>query len=83
MGTFTFQIRGPDVAQPTVYDEAFQLVAGDASWFGPVFHVVVQVTPADAMQPPAAGGCNAGGAGGAGIALALLGLVRRRRLRAR
>jgi N-acetyl-anhydromuramyl-L-alanine amidase AmpD len=78
VGTFTFQIRGPDVAMPTVYDEAFQLVEGDATWFGPTFHVVIQVVPAD-PAPPMDSGCSAGGGAGAGVALVLLGLVRRRR----
>jgi len=63
-GTFTFQIRGPDVALPQVYDEAFQLVeAGDGAstndaWFGPIFHLVIQVVPADPMVPPSDGGCS-------------------------
>lgn len=81
-GTFTFQIRAPEVSEPTVYDEAFALVQEGVTWFGPTFHVVVQVQPrADEPTPPA--GCHVGGAGSGGIACAMLalGALRRRRRR--
>jgi len=78
-GTFTFQIRGPDVAAPIVYDEAFQLVEEGVAWFGPTFHVVVQIVPADAMPPDSAGCTTSGGAGGLVVVVAVAGLRRRRR----
>jgi hypothetical protein len=75
LGTFTFKIRGPDVKAPTVYDEAFAFVQEGVTWFGPTFHVVVQVRPSGDS-----GGCNAGGSGGCAL-LALLWLPLRRRRR--
>jgi len=82
-GTFTFQIRGPEVRMPTVYDEAFSFVQEDVTWFGPTFHVVVKVNPAVGGGE---GGCNAGRSGSgstgvAGIVLALGLVIRRRRPR--
>jgi len=79
-GTFTFQIRGPQVKQPTVYDEEFSFVQEGVTWFGPTFHVVVQVQPAD---DGGSGGCSAGGGSGSGgaVVLLVLGAVRRRRRR--
>jgi N-acetylmuramoyl-L-alanine amidase len=35
VGTFTIQIKGPVVTEPTVDDEAFQLVEEGSAWFGP------------------------------------------------
>jgi len=78
VGTFTFQIRGPEVREPTVYDEAFSFVQEGVTWFGPTFHVVVQVRPAN--EP---GGCRTT-TGSSGIACAMLALgatLRRRRRR--
>jgi N-acetyl-anhydromuramyl-L-alanine amidase AmpD len=83
VGTFTFQIQGPAVTEPVVYDEAFQLVQEGVAWFGPTFNVVVQVTPEVATNP--SGGCNAArGSGSGGVACVMLALgatVRRRRRR--
>lgn len=79
-GTFTFQIRGPDVTEPTVFDESFGFVQEDVAWFGPTFHVILQVQPALVEEPA---GCNAGRSGGSGLAGTLLALaaIRRRRRR--
>jgi uncharacterized protein (TIGR03382 family) len=78
-GTFTFQIKGPDVKSTMVYDEAFSFVQEGVTWFGPTFHVVLKVEPAIDGD----GGCNAGGASGGGglggVLLALGVIVRRRR----
>jgi N-acetyl-anhydromuramyl-L-alanine amidase AmpD len=82
VGTFTFQIKGPVVTEPTVDDEAFQLVEEGGAWFGPEFRVTVQILPAAAVvdtTPGNAGGCNASGGAGCLVALALLGLRRRKR----
>lgn len=87
IGTFTFEIVGPQVREPTVYDEAFQLVAEGVVWFGPDIHVTTQVTP-DGSSGYFGGGCSAAGNGGSGalacgmFALGAL-VVRRRRRRAR
>ena len=80
-GTFTFQIKGPDVKTPTVYDEAFSFVQEGVTWFGPTFHVVLKVEPAD--DEGGSGGCNAGGSSAGGLSglLLALGLVVRRRRR--
>src|SRR5688572_14937774 len=75
-GTFTFQIKGPAVTQPTVYDEAFAFVQEGVTWFGPTFHVVVQVHPADETEST---GCNVGGGGGVACVLAALVVPLRRR----
>ncbi|NVB79174.1 MAG: N-acetylmuramoyl-L-alanine amidase, partial [Kofleriaceae bacterium] len=83
-GTFTFQIQAPEVAATTVYDEAFSFVQEDVTWFGPTFHVLVQVKPDTAAEPtPENSGCSIGGSGSGGIAcmLALGGTLRRRRRR--
>ncbi len=89
-GTFTFQIRGPVVAEPTVYDEAFSFVQEQVTWFGPTFHVVIQVRPATGSDDPGQdgangqdGGCNAAGSTGIACAMILLGVpvLRRRRRR--
>ncbi|MDB4962875.1 MAG: amidase [Myxococcales bacterium] len=80
-GTFTFEIVAPTVREATLYDEAFQLVQEDVTWFGPEAHVMVQVMP---KLEPEAGGCSAaGGAGSGGTACAmlLLGAVAGRRRR--
>jgi hypothetical protein len=81
-GTFTFQIRGPEVTMPTVYDETFSFVQEGVTWFGPTFHVVIQVRPDPAEG---SGGCNAspvfGRGGGAAVILLVLGAVCRRRRR--
>jgi N-acetylmuramoyl-L-alanine amidase len=83
-GTFTFEIRGPEVAEPTVYDETFSFVQEDVTWFGPTFHVVLQVRPDTTDDVMPSGGCSTGrsGSGIAGIGfglLAALGARRRRR----
>lgn len=72
LGTFTFQIRGPDVREPTVYDEAFSFVQEGVTWFGPTFHVVVQVRPSGAIDDSMDGGCHAAGSGSSGVACAML-----------
>jgi uncharacterized protein (TIGR03382 family) len=78
-GTFTFQLRGPAVTEPTVFDEAFSFVQEGVTWFGPTFHVVTEVVPSG-DEPPAAGGCNTGNTTGiACLALLLVGLPLRRR----
>jgi N-acetyl-anhydromuramyl-L-alanine amidase AmpD len=81
-GTFTFQIKGPDVKTPTVYDEAFSFVQEGVTWFGPTFHVVLKVEPAE--DEGGNGGCDAGSRGSSGGLSGLLialGLVVRRRRR--
>lgn len=85
-GTFTFSIRAPEVAEPTVFDETFSFVQEGVTWFGPTFHVILQVRPAAAddetTPPPMTGGCSTGrGASGglAGILFALVAATRRRR----
>ncbi len=85
-GTFTFQIKGPDVREPTVYDETFSFVQEDVAWFGPTFHVVLQVRPEADGGSGGGGGCSAadGGNGAGGSAVMLMfavGAVRRRRRR--
>jgi hypothetical protein len=82
-GTFTFQIRGPEVREPTVYDEAFAFVQEGVTWFGPTFHVVVQVRPSvgDDDDPGTGGGCNATGSGGIACAMLAFGVPLRRRRR--
>lgn len=83
LGTFTFQIRGPVVSEPTVYDEAFSFVQEGVTWFGPTFHVVLQVRPSDDEPGANGGGCNAAGSGGIACAMLLLGVPLRRRRRRR
>jgi uncharacterized protein (TIGR03382 family) len=85
-GTFTFQIVGPPVTEPTSIDETFELVEEGGSYFGPTFDIALQVVPAEAGSDAGMGaghsGCNAsGGSGGAGalVLLAFAGLRRRRR----
>ena len=93
VGTFTFSIRGPAVTAPQVFDEAFQLVEEGSTWFGPEFHVALQVVPAGdnySGQPldpsgQSGGGCSATpgsagrGSGGTLLLLAFAGWRRRRR----
>jgi hypothetical protein len=81
-GTFTFQIRGPEVTEPTVFDESFGFVQEDVAWFGPTFHVILQVQPPTVIEEPT--GCNAGrstSSGLAGTLLAFAAAFRRRRRR--
>ncbi|MFT3698494.1 MAG: peptidoglycan recognition family protein [Kofleriaceae bacterium] len=70
-GVFEFPIKAPSVDEPMVVDEAFQLVEEGTGYFGPEFHVAVQITPATgadyAGEPVNNGGCNAGGASGWGL----------------
>jgi hypothetical protein len=73
-GTFTFELVAPSVAEATTFDEAFQPVADDLTWFGPEAHVVIRVVPAAEV-----GGCSTGRAPGALLAGLLLCLRRRRR----
>lgn len=75
-GTFTFDVIAPDVREPTVIDEGFQLVEEDLMWFGPEIHVVFQTMPA-----PDSGGCSSSGGGSLLFGLGLVGLVLRRRRR--
>ncbi len=84
LGTFTFQIRGPEVSEPTVYDEAFSFVQEGVAWFGPTFHVVVQVRPAGVVDDePMTAGCSSAGSRGIACAMLVAGvpLLRRRRRR--
>lgn len=83
-GTFTFQIVGPPVTEPTSIMETFELVEEGGSYFGPTFEVALQIVPADAGSDAGMGaghsGCNASGGGaGALVLLAFAGLRRRRR----
>jgi uncharacterized protein (TIGR03382 family) len=82
-GAFSFQIRGPAVAEPTVYDEAFSFVQEGVTWFGPTFHVVTQVRPSGDDEQPGepGGGCNAAGSGGIACAMLALGVLPLRRRR--
>jgi len=81
-GTFTFEVIAPEVREPTLFDEGFQLVQEGTTWFGPEVHVVFNVVPEGED-----GGCSAGGGGSGASACAMLlvgALVsRRRRRRAR
>ena len=80
-GTFTFEVVAPDVREPTMFDEGFQLVQADATWFGPEVHVIFNVQPKGDD-----GGCSASGGGSGASACAMLiagALVSRRRRRAR
>lgn len=77
-GTFTFQIKGPDVSAPMVFDEAFSFVQEGVTWFGPTFHVVIQVKPA--LDDGDSSGCSAGRTASPLMLLAF-GLVLRRRRR--
>ncbi len=76
--TFTFEIVAPTVREPTVYDEAFQLVENEETWFGPDVHVAIQVMP-----DGSSGGCSTTnpGSGALGCGMVALGvaLARRRR----
>ena len=83
-GTFTFQIIGPPVAEPTAIDETFELVEEGGAWFGPTFDLAIQIVPAEAGSDTGMtadhSGCNAGGGGaGALVLLAFAGVRRRRR----
>lgn len=80
-GTFTFDVVAPEVHDTQQFDEAFQLVESDTTWFGPDVHVIFQVTPKGSDS-----GCSASGGGSAGTACAMLALgalvsSRRRRRR--
>ena len=75
-GTFTFDIIAPQVKEPTVIDEAFQLVEEGVIWFGPEIHVTTQVTP-----DGSSGGCSTTNPGSGALALALGALLLRRRRR--
>jgi hypothetical protein len=44
-GTFTFEVVAPEVRESTMFDEGFQLVQDDATWFGPEVHVIFNVQP--------------------------------------
>jgi MYXO-CTERM domain-containing protein len=74
-GTFTFDIIAPQVREPTVIDEAFQLVEEGVIWFGPEIHVTTQVTP------DGSGGCSTTNGGSGALAFALGALLLRRRRR--
>jgi uncharacterized protein (TIGR03382 family) len=83
-GTFTFQIVGPVVTEPTAIDETFELVEEGGSYFGPTFDLAIQVVPAEGGSgtgmTAGGSGCNAGGGGaGALVLLAFAGARRRRR----
>src|SRR6185312_526773 len=80
-GTFTFQIVGPDVTEPTSLTETFELVEEGGAYFGPTFDIALQVVPAEGGSGTGMtdhSGCNAGGGGaGALVLLAFAGLRRR------
>jgi MYXO-CTERM domain-containing protein len=75
-GTFTFDIIAPQVKEPTVIDEAFQLVEEGVIWFGPEIHVTTQVTP-----DGSSGGCSTTNGSSGAFLLALGALLLRRRRR--
>lgn len=77
-GTFTFQIRGPETAEPTTVTETFQLLEEGGSWFGPTFEVAVQIVPAPEPATMSPGGCSTAGSSSLLVGLGLLGLRRRR-----
>lgn len=97
-GRFTFLIRAPEVDEPTVFSESFQLVQdtpdGD-QWFGPLLSASVTVVPDGWSDPDRdgdadlggdddlAGGCRVGGGQGAGGLLVLLAFALIRRRRRR
>ena len=80
MSEFTIRIPRASVAisEATLIE---QLVEEGGAWFGPEFRVTVQILPAATVDttPGNAGGCNASGGAGCLVALALLGLRRRKR----
>jgi uncharacterized protein (TIGR03382 family) len=57
-GTFSFDVVAPEVSEPTLFDETFQMVEEGVIWFGPDIHVPIQVLPR--IEDEAPGGCNAG-----------------------
>jgi hypothetical protein len=76
-GTFTFEVLAPSVREPTMFDEGFQLVQDNTTWFGPEIHVVLNVVPA----PEENTGCSTGGSTSWLVALAFAPFVLRRRRR--
>ena len=54
-GRFTFQIRAPEVEEPTTFVESFQLVQEGVTWFGPVVSMTVEVVPAGWTGEPGGG----------------------------
>lgn len=78
VGTFTFEVLAPDVREPTMFDEGFQLVQDNMTWFGPEMHVVLTVVPAPSSSDS---GCSASGSGSWLLAFAFTPLLRRRRRR--
>ena len=86
MGTLTWKLVAPAVTEPTTFTESFQLVHADATWFGPVQTLTINVTPGtggggDDDGSGGHGGCSTTGGGGWLAAVAALGLVARRRSR--
>ncbi|MCB9572433.1 MAG: hypothetical protein H6709_10135 [Kofleriaceae bacterium] len=65
-GRFTFAIRAPEVTEPTTFDESFQLVQEGVTWFGPVVHMTITVSPrqtGDGTDPGGNPGPNGDGSG--------------------
>jgi hypothetical protein len=79
--TFSFEVVAPEVGEPTMFDETFQLVEEGVAWFGPDVHVLIHVSPAGEVW----GGCSAShdGSGCGMFALGAVALVVRRRSRGR
>ncbi|MBC7550798.1 MAG: phosphodiester glycosidase family protein [Cellulomonas sp.] len=96
VGRFTWAMVAPEVTTPTQYDETFQLVQEGVAWFGPkqtmsiMVHPRTDPGPGDGPADPPSAGCSAGsssgGGGGGWLAavgpMGVLGLGRRRRVRA-
>ena len=87
---FTWAMVAPEVDETTTFEERFELVAADGTWFGGEVTWSITVTPRDGdpdpdpvpePEPePGSAGCNTGGGGALGpLALAVLLLVLRRR----
>ncbi|MEZ4404634.1 MAG: N-acetylmuramoyl-L-alanine amidase [Kofleriaceae bacterium] len=64
VGRFTFAIRAPEVAEPTAFHEAFQLVQEGVAWFGPVVAMDIMVLPRGGAGPDAGPDAGSGSNGG-------------------
>jgi hypothetical protein len=71
-GTFTFEVLAPSVREATMFDEGFQLVQENSTWFGPEMHVVLNVVPGEEDT-----GCNASGSSSWLLGFAFVPLVGR------
>ena len=85
VGRFSWAMVAPEVTETTTFDETFQLVQEGVAWFGPKQTMSIVVHPrsgptvdeGEEEPAPESGGCSTGG--GAGLGLAWLVLLRRRR----